>query len=128
MWEIYKEPQIIAESIPAMAEMLLGFGKFTKAGRLAMGVDAAEKAGDVAAATKLTKELAENVSNSQKAMYRVAQNAGLLTFAASQTNNQIEERVKNNQEAGPYRDWETDRKSTRLNSSHSAKSRMPSSA
>ena len=30
--------------------------------------------------------------------------------------------------AGRYRDWETDRKSTRLNSSHSAKSRMPSSA
>ena len=27
-----------------------------------------------------------------------------------------------------YRAWETDRKSTRLNSSHSAKSRMPSSA
>ena len=31
-------------------------------------------------------------------------------------------------EYGFYRDWETDRKSTRLNSSHSAKSRMPSSA
>ena len=30
--------------------------------------------------------------------------------------------------ADHYRDWETDRKSTRLNSSHSAKSRMPSSA
>ena len=30
--------------------------------------------------------------------------------------------------APSYRDWETDRKSTRLNSSHSAKSRMPSSA
>ena len=29
---------------------------------------------------------------------------------------------------GNLRDWETDRKSTRLNSSHSAKSRMPSSA
>ena len=29
---------------------------------------------------------------------------------------------------GNYRDWETDRKSTRLNSGHSAKSRMPSSA
>ena len=27
-----------------------------------------------------------------------------------------------------YRDWEQNRKSTRLNSSHSAKSRMPSSA
>ena len=32
------------------------------------------------------------------------------------------------QQAPAYRDWETDRKSTRLNSSHSAKSRMPSSA
>ena len=30
--------------------------------------------------------------------------------------------------AKAYRDWETDRESTRLNSSHSAKSRMPSSA
>ena len=29
---------------------------------------------------------------------------------------------------GQYRDWETDRKSTRLNSSHSGESRMPSSA
>ena len=29
---------------------------------------------------------------------------------------------------GAYRDWETDRKSTRLNSSHSRASRMPSSA
>ena len=34
----------------------------------------------------------------------------------------------NNDIATKYRDWETDRKSTRLNSSHSAKSRMPSSA
>ena len=30
--------------------------------------------------------------------------------------------------APEYRDWETDRKSTRLNSSHSGESRMPSSA
>ena len=40
--------------------------------------------------------------------------------------------VKNQNDIGKicgyYRDWETDRKSTRLNSSHSAKSRMPSSA
>ena len=36
--------------------------------------------------------------------------------------------VENLKIAGGYRDWETDRKSTRLNSSHSAKSRMPSSA
>ena len=31
-------------------------------------------------------------------------------------------------EAVKYRDWETDRKSTRLNSSHITRSRMPSSA
>ena len=31
-------------------------------------------------------------------------------------------------EAARYRDWETDRKSTRLNSSHEIPSRMPSSA
>ena len=35
---------------------------------------------------------------------------------------------KNDAVLDGYRDWETDRKSTRLNSSHSAKSRMPSSA
>ena len=33
-----------------------------------------------------------------------------------------------NDELGMYRDWETDRKSTRLNSSHRSLSRMPSSA
>ena len=37
-------------------------------------------------------------------------------------------RKLNKTQRGNYRDWETDRKSTRLNSSHSAKSRMPSSA
>ena len=31
-------------------------------------------------------------------------------------------------EQNSYRDWETDRKSTRLNSSHRSLSRMPSSA
>ena len=36
--------------------------------------------------------------------------------------------IFNNWVKTDYRDWETDRKSTRLNSSHSAKSRMPSSA
>ena len=35
---------------------------------------------------------------------------------------------ESSQKEDGYRDWETDRKSTRLNSSHSAKSRMPSSA
>ena len=46
----------------------------------------------------------------------------------------IHEEVEEGQENGDgdfiptYRDWETDRKSTRLNSSHEIPSRMPSSA
>ena len=38
------------------------------------------------------------------------------------------EKAKEDNVAKKYRDWETDRKSTRLNSSHSGESRMPSSA
>ena len=36
--------------------------------------------------------------------------------------------LTNHQPLTSYRDWETDRKSTRLNSSHEIPSRMPSSA
>ena len=38
----------------------------------------------------------------------------------------VDEKVKSEKQL--YRDWETDRKSTRLNSSHITRSRMPSSA
>ena len=38
------------------------------------------------------------------------------------------DRVKEHERVPAYRDWETDRKSTRLNSSHRSLSRMPSSA
>ena len=38
------------------------------------------------------------------------------------------EKAKIESTAKSYRDWETDRKSTRLNSSHSGEARMPSSA
>ena len=43
---------------------------------------------------------------------------------------QIAEELTNKygEKIGSYRDWETDRKSTRLNSSHRSLSRMPSSA
>ena len=39
----------------------------------------------------------------------------------------MDEIIKTGEKTG-YRDWETDRKSTRLNSSHEIPSRMPSSA
>ena len=47
---------------------------------------------------------------------------------ALQNQYQQEAAERSQEYAKYYRDWETDRKSTRLNSSHSAKSRMPSSA
>ena len=40
----------------------------------------------------------------------------------------LKETVPESKELHAYRDWETDRKSTRLNSSHITRSRMPSSA
>ena len=59
----------------------------------------------------------------------------LMTDLESMTMEKAKRRLINNMIQGAskkghymYRDWETDRKSTRLNSSHSAKSRMPSSA
>ena len=42
--------------------------------------------------------------------------------------NAIKENDQSRKQKLAYRDWETDRKSTRLNSSHSGESRMPSSA
>ena len=41
---------------------------------------------------------------------------------------ELSETERGNGGYGKYRDWETDRKSTRLNSSHRSLSRMPSSA
>ena len=40
----------------------------------------------------------------------------------------VKEQIPNWMLYTEYRDWETDRKSTRLNSSHITRSRMPSSA
>ena len=37
-------------------------------------------------------------------------------------------KLNTDEKIGLYRDWETDRKSTRLNSSHITRARMPSSA
>ena len=48
-----------------------------------------------------------------------------LTEADKRSNAAIVQFLEN---TAPYRDWETDRKSTRLNSSHLKLSRMPSSA
>ena len=65
-------------------------------------------------------------------LYKISQSANndydTYDSAIVAAENEEEARKINPCKYDPYRDWETDRKSTRLNSSHSAKSRMPSSA
>ena len=101
LWEVVKEPQMVAESLPMMIEMALPLPtKFTKAGKVYSAINDAKKANDVNKVAELTGKLATDISDAQKGIYKVAQNAGFLTAVAGQTNNQIEERVKNNQEAG----------------------------
>lgn len=102
LWEVLKNPQITAESLPAMIEMALPLptGKLTAAGKaykLLNEAKAARNADDVA---KYTNELANEITLAQKGIYTAAQNAGFLTQVASTTNNHIDERIKNNQEAG----------------------------
>lgn len=101
LWEVLKEPQLVAESIPMMIEMALPLPtKITKAGKLYSAISKAEKAGDVAEKTKLLAKVANEVTDVQKGLYTLANNAGFLAAVSQQTNNQVEERVKNNQEAG----------------------------
>ena len=57
-------------------------------------------------------------------LQRKAQKALDLTFTGVKTKEDMDKALD---KAG-YRDWETDRKSTRLNSSHITRTRMPSSA
>ena len=63
-------------------------------------------------------------------MYQTPLDASTPALIASKVNCIITNiSFKEDAESGnAYRDWETDRKSTRLNSSHEIPSRMPSSA
>ena len=55
-------------------------------------------------------------------------NAGMQIFEGITDVVKIKALIKSLAKGVAYRDWETDRKSTRLNSSHITRSRMPSSA
>ena len=66
----------------------------------------------------------------RKSLFESIKNSAVQGTAAGQWSARKAQLLakKYKEKGGGYRDWETDRKSTRLNSSHSAKSRMPSSA
>ena len=81
---------------------------------------------------ELMKWLIYTYSNENDMVLDNTMGSGTTCLAAKELNRKfigIEKEVKYYEMVmACYRDWETDRKSTRLNSSHSAKSRMPSSA
>ena len=64
--------------------------------------------------------------------YSTSASSGNYSTSAASGNNStsaVSGNYSKSASSGPaYRDWETDRKSTRLNSSHRSLSRMPSSA
>ena len=71
----------------------------------------------------------ENAYNTASAQRQRLEEAGLNPYLMMNEGSAgTAQSVGTGASAPSYRDWETDRKSTRLNSSHSAKSRMPSSA
>ena len=79
-------------------------------------------------ADHIINELSAKNEELQKELHTSKNVITTLQKGIEELNETITESKINIAEIGKYRDWETDRKSTRLNSSHSAKSRMPSSA
>lgn len=91
-------PEIMAESLPIMLEMMLGFGKFTKAGKL---IDAGTKGLTGAAKIAKAKEIKSILSIGDKAKHLLAANVGLLNYTNRTTSDQIEEFTANNDGVGP---------------------------
>ena len=78
-----------------------------------------------------TKDKAEetrwNIKSLQKGIDKLAEEINGMKLDNELKERTIDNKVKESS-LMPYRDWETDRKSTRLNSRHRSLSRMPSSA
>ena len=73
-------------------------------------------------------EIVRTTAVAQKAMEELNQAMMETEIKKGRRSIKKANRVKNRTNKHRYRDWETDRKSTRLNSSHEIPSRMPSSA
>jgi len=94
--EVLKNPEITAESLGMMAEMLVGFGKFTKIGKLASRATEARAAGNIVRAEKIDKKIASGMGIADNLRHKVLSNAGFLTVVGEQANNSLEERKINN--------------------------------
>ena len=85
-------------------------------------------AGGALSTDKQKAEVAANIDKRSKLNNLISSTLDLLIKKAQDNLNKSKTTTPTPTTPDLYRDWETDRKSTRLNSSHSAKSRMPSSA
>lgn len=115
LWEMVKAPQVTAESLGMMAEMVIGAGKFsaigklartakglgdakdlTKAEKLIYGFHKAKQAGDKAKAAKFKQRLGKMGQERALLQDRVLSNAGFLATVGEQTNVSLEVRKENN--------------------------------
>jgi hypothetical protein len=96
-------PEVLTSSLGTLAALMVGFGKFTKTGQAIGDIEKSVKAGTVT-----TSEAKEGVAaikaaetTSQLATRLGLQNTGLLTVAAGNVNDEIDDFKKNNNEVSP---------------------------
>lgn len=96
--EMAKSPELWGESLPMIAEMAVGAGKFTALGKVikagTQGLKGAEKVAEA-------KKIRDGATAMQKATLLGAENAGFLATVGDQTNRHIEEFTANNEGVSP---------------------------
>lgn len=96
--EMVKSPELWGESLPMMAEMMLGAGKFTKLGKMiraeTAGLQGAEKVAKI-------KDLKDKASVYDRVKHMAAGNVGYLATIGDQTNRHIEAFTENNEGVPP---------------------------
>lgn len=96
--EMATSPELWGESLPMIAEMAVGAGKFTALGKLMKAGTQGLKGAEKVAEAKLIRDGATAM---EKATLLGAENAGFLGVVGDQTNRHIEEFTANNNGVGP---------------------------
>lgn len=89
-------PEYLANSIAYLTGMLIGAGKFTAVGKAMKGAETVQEAKQIRDAAKLNEKVKYMVVDQG-----LSKNAGLLTMAAGQANNDIDEYKANNNGESP---------------------------
>lgn len=106
-------PELLGESLGQVAELFVGTGKFTKVAKAVRAVETEMKAGKITQlAAKAQIDEIKNVQEGLSSIQKIGQafkdpigftgkNAGLLTIAGAEVNNQIDDFKANNNGNGP---------------------------